>query len=367
LKYFNLRKLAYLYAVFLFIASTYVSNANAQDPLIAANKKLANLQQAQAIDERKRYMNLFCQNLALDGAKLGYKKKCAAYFDDSKVSALMGNALRIHKPIINTGIKIRVAMIGGIFSDCVRDKVNMYSNAKTYIKNSNIPSISNINFSDIRITGYSSSTINANLIANAIGRMNVAKDEHLIIVSYSKGTSDMIEALATYPNLATKIDAHLSIAGVVLGSPLANNKSIFEKIFKLLNMKCQGPDGKGLQSITTVHREHYLKQHTLPKNVSYYSLIGNASKTRTSIALRPLRTQLSLLGIKTSDAQVPTSNAVLPSSKVLGFMNADHWAIAMPFDISHPILSKTLVNKNTFPKEIMLSSALELIAQDLSR
>lgn len=359
--------LAYLLSACMLIASTFISIANAQNLLSNANNKLGQLHQSQASDKRARYTNLFCQNLALDGAKLGYNKKCAAYFNDGNARAHNNKPLNIHKPITNKGINIRVAMVGGIFSDCVRDNVNMFSNAKTYIKTSNIPSISNIKFSDIKITGYSSSTINANLIANAIGAMKIAKDERLIVVSYSKGTSDMIEALAIYPNLANKIDAHLSIAGVVLGSPLANNKSIFEKIFKLFNLKCQGPDGKGLQSITTSHREQFLKQHQLPKNVKYYSLIGNASKARTSIALRPLRAQLSLLGINTSDAQVPTNNAVMPSSNVLGFMNADHWAIAMPFDISHPILSKTLVNRNTFPKEIMLSTALELIAQDLSR
>lgn len=351
----------------LFLISFY-GISNAQSPFQLANNKLSQVLQPQAVDERARFIDLFCQNLALNGAALGNYKKCSAYINDSQINQHIGRPLNIAKLSSNAGAKLRVAlrvvMVGGIFSDCIKDKVDMFANAKTFIQNANISSIKSISFSNIRITGYSSSKVNAQLIATAIRKMNIAKDEKLIVISYSKGTADMIEALATYPKLATIIDAHLSIAGVVLGSPLANNKDFFSKIFKLLKMKCKGPDGEGLQSITTAHREQFLKKHTLPKNVKYYSLIGNASKARTSIGLRPLRVQLLRKGIKHSDAQVPASNAVLPSSKVLGFMNADHWAIAMPFDTSHPILANTIINRNTFPREIMLSSALELIAQD---
>lgn len=355
----------------LAIAGTFLlafsAFANAQNPFQSANHKLTQFTQPQAMDDRARFISLFCQNLKLNGAALGYKKKCSAYINDSQINSQFGKPLNIANPLINGGVNLRVAMVGGIFSDCIKDKVDMFANAKSYIRNSNIPSINSINFSNIRITGYSTSKINAQLIAAAIGKMNIAKDERLIVISYSKGTADMIEALATFPKLAKKIDAHLSIAGVVLGSPLANNKEIFSKIFNVLKLNCKGPDGEGIQSITTNHREQFLKNHVLPKNVKYYSLIGNASKARTSIGLRPLRAQLVRSGIKHSDAQVPAINAVMPSSKVLAFMNADHWAIAMPFDTSHPILANTIINRNTFPREIMLSSAIQLIAQDLTK
>lgn len=337
------------------------SNAKDPDPFQAANKKLVQISQRPAIDGRARFTDLFCRKLQLDGQKLGHRKNCKAYIRDDKHH---GKFKQLSK---HSRLKIRIAMIGGIFSDCVRDKVSMFSGARSYMQNTKSNIFSSVKFENIRVSGYSSSKENAKLISSAIGKMIIGKAERLIVVSHSKGTSDLIEALASYPNLSRKIDAVLSVAGVVLGSPLAEKKSVFEKIFKLVKTDCRGPDGQGLQSITTVNRQKFLKENKLPKRIKYYSLVGDVTKARTSLMMRPLRKLLSLQGENEGDSQVPAANAILPDSTVLGYMNADHWAIAMPFEKSFPLLTKTLINKNTFPREIMLSSAIELIASDLSR
>ena len=337
------------------------SNAKGPDPFQAANKKLTQISQRPAIDGRARFSDLFCRKLQLDGHKLGYRKNCKAYLRDDKQHGT------IKQPSKRSRLKIRIAMIGGIFSDCIRDKISMFSGARSYMQNTKSNIFSSVKFENIRVSGYSSSKENAKLISSAIGKMNIGKTERLIVVSYSKGTSDLIEALVSYPKLGRKIDAVLSVAGVVLGSPLAENKGVFEKIFKSIKTSCRGPDGHGLQSITTMHRQKFLKENNLPKNVKYYSLVGDVSKARTSLMLRPFRKLLSLHGEIESDAQIPAANAVMPGSSVLGYMNADHWAIAMPFEKNFPLLTKTLINKNVFPREIMLSSAIEVIASDLSR
>ncbi|MFK5978237.1 MAG: hypothetical protein QM488_05060 [Rhizobiaceae bacterium] len=350
-----------LMSLLLVLSFAETSDANSPNPFQAANKKLARIGQRPAVDGRARFSKLFCRKLELDGRKLGYKKSCKAYIRDAK---LIG---KTKQPTKQSPIKIRIAMIGGIFSDCVREKISMFSNARPYVQSAKSNFINSMSFKYIRVSGYSSSKENAKLISSAIGKMNIGKTERLVVVSYSKGTSDLIEALASYPKLGKKIDAVLSVAGVVLGSPLAENKGVFEKFFKSFKTGCRGPDGEGLQSITTVNRQKFLKKNNLPERVKYYSLVGNVSKARTSLILRPLRKLLALRGVNDSDAQVPTSNAVLPGSSVLGYMNADHWAIAMPFEKSFPLLTKTFINRNIFPREIMLSSAIEVIASDLSR
>ena len=357
----NRNHITVLMSLLLVLGFAGTLNAKDPDPFQAANNKLIQLSQRPAIDGRARFSELFCRKLELDGYKLGYKKSCKAYIRDDKPQE------KIKQPSKRSRHKIRIAMIGGIFSDCVRDKVSMFSGARAYVQNSKNAQFNSVKFENIRVSGYSSSKENAKLISSAISKMNLGKSERLIVVSYSKGTSDLIEALASYPKLSSKVDAVLSVAGVVLGSPLAENKGVFKKIFKTIKTSCRGPDGKGLQSITTVHRQKFLKNNSLPKNVKYYSLVGLASKARTSFMLRPARKSLARQEVNESDAQVPASNAVLPGSSVLGFMNADHWAIAMPFEKSFPLLSKTLINRNVFPREIMLSSAIEIIASDLSR
>ena len=77
----------------------------------------------------------------------------------------------------------------------------------------------------IRVDGLSSSTNNGRQIRDAVVAMDLAPDERLVLVGYSKGTPDILEGLATYPELAQRVAAVVSVAGSVNGSPLADDAS----------------------------------------------------------------------------------------------------------------------------------------------
>ena len=77
----------------------------------------------------------------------------------------------------------------------------------------------------IKVDGLSSSTHNARQIRDAVVAMDLAPDERLVLVGYSKGTPDILEGLATYPELARRVAAVVSVAGAVGGSPLADDAS----------------------------------------------------------------------------------------------------------------------------------------------
>ncbi len=55
--------------------------------------------------------------------------------------------------------------------------------------------------------------------------MDLASDERLVLVGYSKGAPDILGGLVTYPELAQRVAAVVSVAGSVNGSPLANDAS----------------------------------------------------------------------------------------------------------------------------------------------
>ncbi len=55
-----------------------------------------------------------------------------------------------------------------------------------------------------------------------------------------------------------------------------------------------------------------------------------------------------------------------PGSTLIGFLNADHWAIAVPVSRSHPVISRSLVNRNDYPREALLEAVLRFIEEDLS-
>jgi hypothetical protein len=63
---------------------------------------------------------------------------------------------------------------------------------------------------------------NAEIIAEAVTKYISGPSQRLILLGYSKGTTDILHFLVAYPELALRIEAVLSVAGAVNGSPLAD-------------------------------------------------------------------------------------------------------------------------------------------------
>ena len=49
---------------------------------------------------------------------------------------------------------------------------------------------------------------------------------------------------------------------------------------------------------------------------------------------------------------------------MLGFVNADHWAIAYPFSRNKPALA-TLITRNSFPREVLLEAVVRFVEEAL--
>ena len=68
-----------------------------------------------------------------------------------------------------------------------------------------------------------------------------------------------------------------------------------------------------------------------------------------------------------NDSQVIYYDQVIPGSTLLGFINADHWALAVPIARSHSFIGSTFVDKNDFPREAMIEAILRVVDEDLER
>lgn len=347
-----------LLTAILLAGCSHVLDVENTDIFVETNTLFAALNLPTAIDGRARFNQLFCARLTVDGKKLGYNRKCADYVNNADLNS----SSKPTPPADKTDI--RMVMIGGIFSQCINNKVGLLTDTVQFIAANPMPGLGNIRFETVNVSGYSSSAHNAKIISNTLLGLELSPSERVVIVSYSKGTSDVIEALATYQKAAERVDATISVAGVVLGSPLAKNQKLLSTMLQTIKTKCSGLDGQGLESITPEARLAFLSKNDLPTHIRYYSLAGDVPRSETSMALLPLRDWLSL-HTSASDAQVPATNAVLPNSVLLGFLKADHWAIAMPFVSQTPLLAKSFLTKNKFPREIMLSAALEIVISDM--
>jgi hypothetical protein len=56
---------------------------------------------------------------------------------------------------------------------------------------------------------------------------------------------------------------------------------------------------------------------------------------------------------------------VIPGSTLLGYVNADHWAVATNFDSSQYALVRALADKTDFPRQALIEAALRFVEQDL--
>lgn len=67
-----------------------------------------------------------------------------------------------------------------------------------------------------------------------------------------------------------------------------------------------------------------------------------------------------------NDSQVIYIDQFIPGSTLLGFVNADHRALAVPIDRSHPAIGGTFANRNDYPREALLEAVLRFVEEDLA-
>jgi hypothetical protein len=221
----------------------------------------------------------------------------------------------------------------------------------------------------VPIDGLSSTSSNAKMIMDYVAALpeeDAARP--LILIGYSKGSPDILEAITSYPQLATRVSAVISLSGAIKGSPLAEDSS--QAMANMLTMvpgsSCEEHDGDNdaVASLRPEVRTRWLEDHPLPGNVRYFSVITFPEPDRVSWALK---NSYVLLGEKDArnDTQVIIFDQIIPGSTITAFVNADHWAIAVPVARNHSLIGGTVVNHNDYPREAFLEALLRYVEEDL--
>jgi len=71
--------------------------------------------------------------------------------------------------------------------------------------------------------------------------------------------------------------------------------------------------------------------------------------------------------VSINDGQVIFYDQFLPNSALLAYLNADHWAAAVPIARTHDVAGKLLVERNAYPREALYEALLRLIEEDLEK
>ena len=220
----------------------------------------------------------------------------------------------------------------------------------------------------VQVEGIASSETNGDLIAEYVAGLGPEYDDRpLVLFGYSKGVPDIFAFLVQYPELTHRVAAVVSYAGAVWGSPLADEAD--EKQLRWLTLipgaECEKKDSKALETLSPANRDAWFAKHTLPEHIRYYSVVSFPDPDNISNGLQRFHRQLGELKDARNDSQVVFYDQVIPGSTILGFFNADHWAMSVPIARQHEISQAIFADENEFPREIALEAILRFIEEDL--
>ncbi|MGO4325906.1 hypothetical protein AB4Z48_01015 [Cupriavidus sp. 2TAF22] len=220
----------------------------------------------------------------------------------------------------------------------------------------------------LEVDALSGIETNAREVRDAIMAMPQTEGApRLVLVGYSKGAPDILEAVVAYPEIRSRLAAVVSVAGAVGGSPLANDAEQYQAdlLRHFPGATCQSGDGGAVQSLRPAVRKAWLARNPLPRELHYYSLVTFPRPERISSILSSSYDKLARVDPR-NDSQVIFYDQVVPASTLMGYVNADHWAMAVPVARTHPTVGSLFVTQNAYPREALAEALLRFVEEDLA-
>jgi hypothetical protein len=318
---------------------------------------LTPLRHTNLIDRRLDYARLFCGLLMahLNSSEWG---ECGRYLE------LPGQIQP--DPIASFTTAYRILVVPGAFSDCAEKTAPAFQPGIDHLIREH-----QIDAFGFTYGGFYDATESGKRLADHIDLQWKINQRPFILVGYSKGAADALEAFVQLSDASTKIAALISVAGAVDGSRLPDLFSTLwrgplREVEEALrqNRRCITPDDAiALRSLSRKQRMEFLEQHSF-EGLRRYSIAAAVPEAEVSRVLKPLWRRVSPYSID-QDSQVIVEEGILPRANVLGIAKGDHWAVAMPFSELNDDRIDRWVNKNRFPRTILLEAAIRLVVRDL--
>jgi hypothetical protein len=310
-------------------------------------------------DRRGRFREIFCEVLEARGTELPDYRPCEESLTRVGTEP-PGSGARVDLGPSKRGLV--AVLVPGVGWDCFSNWLALEGSVPAHLRRFHY------DLTALEVEGLSSSARNARLIRDAIMQMTAPDGEpRLVLIGYSKGASDILEAVVSYPEIRARIAAVVSAAGAIGGSPLANDarQSQLALLTHWPDAKCSPGDGGALESLRPATRKKWLARHPLPDSIPYYSLVTFPEPDRISSVLGSSYSKLSQVDAR-NDSQLLFYDQIIPGSSLVGYVNADHWALTVPIARSHAMLGTTLVDRNDYPREALTEALLRFIEEDLA-
>lgn len=311
----------------------------------AAPAILAALEASGVRDLRGSYRAALCRRLRDDGVSC-----------DELLLRLPGEkAMQAAPPPADLARLYRVAFVPGLFADCVGPLVHPFADVEHDLARAGV----DVHY--LHVAGRGTSAANAERLARQVAALP-DDPRPFIVFAYSKGLPDVLELVARHPARAHRITAIVSIAGAAQGSLLADElQSEYHALlswFPLLS--CAPGTGEEIGDLRREVRLEWWRRHRATISVPVFSLVTTPRRDRLTLFTATTYRRLALIDPR-NDGALFWYDQIVPGSHLLGFVNADHWAVVAR---ELPIAG-VLFRDDRVPQTLLVEAAIEVVDNTL--
>jgi hypothetical protein len=308
-------------------------------------------------DARMRFREIFCELLESSQESQSPNMDCEDYlwrFEDEPQPAAVRSPLPLHDS------HLRILIVPGAFADCFPEIGKPYKTAADHLMRIGY----RIDY--IPVSGRSGSDLNADVIAKSVAGLDHEASERLLLIGYSKGTTDILHFLVNFPDLARQVTAVLSVAGVVNGTLVADKYAeTYQKWFEHLSLgECLPGDAGVLKSLSRLEQFPWLTSHPLPKTVQYYSVATFAREKDIQAGLRITYELLEPID-PLNDGQILMCDQLIPGSTLMAYINADHWTVAVPVEEAYSGRDPDTIARDATLRTLLFEAMILFIVERL--
>jgi hypothetical protein len=310
-------------------------------------------------DRRGRFREIYCAVLEARKDVLPDIRPC-----DEALTRVGSEPAGSGRPVnlAPSSSKLVAAFVPGFGWDCIAEWLEAKGSTVDHLRSQGFE------FVQVPVEALSSSVRNGKLIRDTLmSRPAQPGPARLVLLGYSKGVPDILEALVSYPELRGRVAAVVSLAGSIGGSPLANDAEQYQAdlLRHFPGATCTSGDRGAVASMRPAARQAWLATYSLPAGIRYYTVATFPRPERISALLKGSYDKLARVDAR-NDSQLIFYDQMLPGSALLGFLNADHWALAVPIARKQGTVATVFVDQNAYPREALAETVLRMVEEDLA-
>lgn len=254
--------------------------------------------------------------------------------------------------------RYRIGFVPGFFSECFEGFAKPFADVVRELR------AAGFEVDYFQVSGRGSVTRNSARLAEHF--LAAAADERpIILFAYSKGLPDVLDFTVRFPDAARRIAAVVSVAGAVNGSPLADNLlQVYRAWVASFPLPgCEPGRGDEIHDLRRDVRLEWWRTYGHAITVPIFSLVAAPEPERVSPGTRATYRNLARVSAR-NDGKLLWIDQIAPRSYLLGYANADHWAVAIPVAQELPQLA--FLFRDDVPRTALVEAAIEIVAEVLA-